>query len=141
MEVAMEEARKGLAEGGIPIGSCLVIDGKVVGKGHNQRVQKESPTLHGEIHCLEEAGRLKAKDYERATLYTTLSPCPMCSGAIRLFKIPRVVLAENVNFLGDEELLSKEGVELINLNSKEAIEMMKTFIETHKELWFEDIAI
>ncbi|MBN1684861.1 MAG: nucleoside deaminase [Gammaproteobacteria bacterium] len=141
MQIALNEAKKGLSEGGIPIGSCLVIDGQVVAKGHNQRVQKNNPILHGEMDCLRKAGRLKAQDYQKATLYTTLSPCPMCSGAIRLFKIPRVVMAENKNFVGDEELLIKEGIVLVNLDLDEAINMMKKFIDQNPELWNEDIAV
>jgi len=141
MEIALKEAEKSLAEGGIPIGACLVIDGKIVGKGHNQRIQKKSPILHGEMDCLENAGRLKAEDYQKATLYTTLSPCDMCTGAILLYKIPRVVMAENVTFKGAEELLTSRGVELINLNLPKAIHMMQKFILENSELWDEDIGV
>jgi creatinine deaminase len=141
MEIALNEAKKSLAEGGIPIGACLVIDGNVVGKGHNQRIQKKSPILHGEMDCLENAGRLKTEDYQKATLYTTLSPCDMCTGAILLYKIPRVVMAENVTFKGAEELLTSRGVELINLNLPKAIHMMQKFIRENPELWNEDIGV
>lgn len=139
MQVALEEAKKGLAAGGIPIGSCLVVDGKVVGAGHNQRVQKGSPILHGEMDCLENAGRLKATDYQKATIYTTLSPCDMCTGAILLYKIPRVVMAENFTFQGAEERLLKERVELINLDLQEAKNLMTQFIQDRPDLWNEDI--
>ena len=141
MQVALDEAKQGLAEGGIPIGACLVIDGKVIAQGHNQRIQQNNPILHGEMHCFQQAGRLTAADYQRSVLYTTLSPCPMCSGAIRLFKIPRVVIAENVNFKGDEALLEREGVVLVNLHLQEAIDMMSRFIKENPELWDEDIAV
>ncbi len=141
MQIAMQEAEKGLAEGGIPIGSALVIDGKVVGRGHNRRVQQGNPVLHGEMDCLQNAGRLPASDYARATIYTTLSPCAMCSGAILLYKIPRVVLAENVNFTGEEAHLASRGVELVNLNLPEAITMMKSFIDERPEVWDEDISV
>lgn len=139
MDIALEEARKGEKEGGIPIGACLVIGEVVVAKGHNQRVQLNNPILHGEMDCLQKAGRLTAKDYRKATLYTTLSPCDMCTGAILLFRIPRVVLAENINFLGGEALLRQRGVEVVNLNLPEAVQMMKRFIEQHPKLWNEDI--
>jgi len=141
MQIALEEAKQSLKEGGIPIGACLVLDGKVVAQGHNQRVQQNNPILHGEMHCFQQAGRLKATDYQRAVLYTTLSPCPMCSGAIRLFKIPRVVIAENVTFMGDEKILEESGVELVNLHLPEAIDMMTQFIQKNPELWDEDIAV
>lgn len=141
MRVALDEAKKGLEEGGIPIGACLVIDGKVVGKGHNRRVQKGSPTLHGEMDCLENAGRLPAAQYQKATMYTTLSPCDMCSGAMLLYKIPRVVMAENKTFVGAEDLLRSRGVEVVNLNMQEAIDMMDEFIEDKPEVWNEDIGV
>lgn len=141
MEEALAEARAGLAEGGVPIGSVLVIDGKVVGRGHNRRVQKGSPILHGEMDALENAGRLPASAYARATLYTTLSPCDMCTGAALLFKIPRVVLAENRTFQGAEGLLRSRGVEVVNLDLPEAVEMMRTFIERCPQIWNEDIAV
>lgn len=139
MQAALDEAQKSLSEGGIPIGSVLVIDGKIVGRGHNQRVQSGNPILHGEMSCLQNAGRLLAKDYKRATLYTTLSPCPMCSGTILLYKIPRVVMAENQTFMGSENLLKQEGVELVNLNLAEAISLMEDFIKKNPKLWDEDI--
>lgn len=141
MKIALEEARLGLKEGGIPIGACLVIDGKVVGRGHNRRVQKQSPILHGEMDCFEHAGRLKAADYKKATLYTTLSPCDMCTGAILLFGIPRVVMAENRNFVGGEAQLMDRGVELVNLDLPEAEKMLRTFIAENTKLWDEDISV
>lgn len=139
MQVALDEARTGLAEGGIPIGSALVIDGKVVGRGHNRRVQKGSAILHGEMDCLENTGRLKASEYKRATIYTTLSPCPMCSGTILLYGIPRVVLAENFTFVGAENWLKQNGVELVNLDLVEAKNLMRDFIKNHPDVWNEDI--
>ena len=139
MRAAIEEARKGLEEGGIPIGAVLVIDGKIVGRGHNRRVQKGSAILHAEMDALENAGRLSPAEYRRATMYTTLSPCDMCSGAILLYKIPRVVIGENVTFKGPEEYLKSRGVTLEVLNDSECIQMMKDFIATHPELWNEDI--
>jgi creatinine deaminase len=139
MDAAIEEAQKGLAEGGIPIGSVLVIDNKIVGRGHNRRVQKGSAILHGEMDALENAGRLTASDYKKATIYTTLSPCPMCSGAIMLYKIPTVVIGENTTFLGAETLLEENGVELIRLNDETCIKMMKDFIQAKPKLWNEDI--
>lgn len=139
MEVALEQARVGLAEGGVPIGAALVIDGEVVGQGRNRRLQRGDPILHGEMDCLRDVGRLPAADYRRATMYTTLSPCDMCSGAILLYGIPRVVLAENETFMGAEELLRSRGVELVNLQQTEAVELMRTFRERHPEVWAEDI--
>jgi creatinine deaminase len=141
MEEALAEARAGLAEGGVPIGAVLVIDGKVVGRGHNRRVQEGSAILHGEMDALRNAGRLSAADYARATMYTTLSPCDMCTGAALLFKIPRIVLAENRTFTGAEELLRARGVEVVNLDLPEAVELMRTFIQRHPEIWNEDIAV
>ena len=141
MQVALDEARKGLAEGGIPIGSVLVLDGKIVGRGHNQRVQKGSPTLHAEMDCLENAGRLKARDYQRAVLYSTLSPCDMCSGTVLLYKIPRVIIGENKTFQGPEAYVRSRGVELVILNLEECISLMETFITAHPELWNEDIGV
>ncbi len=141
MKMALEEARIGLAEGGIPIGSVLVIDSQVRGRGHNRRVQSGSPILHGETDCLQNAGRLSASEYHRATLYTTLSPCDMCTGAILLYKIPRVVMAENISFTGAEETLIRRGVELVNLESEEAARMMQEFIRNHPRLWDEDIGL
>jgi len=138
---AVEEARKGLAEGGIPIGSVLVIDGKIVGRGHNQRIQQGSATLHAEIDCLENAGRLSAADYSRATLYSTLSPCDMCSGASLLYKIPRIVVGENVNFQGPEAYVRSRGVDLTILNDPECIQLMQDFIRDRPQLWNEDIGV
>jgi len=139
LQAALEEAKKGLEEGGIPIGSVLVIDGEIVGRGHNRRVQRGSAILHAEMDCLENAGRLKASDYARATLYSTLSPCDMCSGTALLYKIPRVVIGENENFKGPEEYVASRGVELDLRNDPECIEMMRRFIEERPELWNEDI--
>lgn len=136
---AVEEARKGLAEGGIPIGSVLVIDGKIVGRGHNRRIQRGSATLHAEMDCLENAGRLSAADYGRATLYSTLSPCDMCSGASLLYKIPRIVVGENINFQGPEDYVRSRGVELTILNDPECIQLMEDFIRDRPQLWNEDI--
>lgn len=139
LRAAIDEARLGLSEGGIPIGSVLVIDGEIAGRGHNQRVQRGSPTLHAEIDALENAGRLTAAEYARATLYTTLSPCDMCSGAILLYGIPRVVVGENSTFLGAEDLLRSRGVQIEVAGSTECIAMMEQFIEENPELWNEDI--
>ncbi len=139
MSEALAEARAGHVEGGVPIGSVLAIDGAVVGRGHNRRVQQGNPIGHGEMDCLRDAGRLPARDYQHATLYTTLSPCDMCSGAILLFGIPRVVMAENQTFVGAEELLRSRGVELVNLDLAEAKELMAAFIRVHPEIWNEDI--
>jgi cytosine deaminase len=139
MREAIEEARKGLREGGIPIGSVLVVDGKIVGRGHNRRVQKGSAILHAEMDALENAGRLPAREYKRAVLYTTLSPCIMCSGAVLLYKIPKVVIGENSTFMGAEEHLKHHGVQLDVLDDPECIQMMNEFIEQHAELWYEDI--
>ncbi|MFZ5478386.1 MAG: nucleoside deaminase [Myxococcota bacterium] len=141
MAEALAEARQGLAEGGVPIGSVIVIDGKIVGRGHNRRVQEGSAILHGEMDALRNAGRLPASAYARATLYSTLSPCPMCTGAALLFKIPRVVFAENHTFVGAEDWLRHNGVELVNLDLPEARELMRTFIREHPEIWDEDIAV
>jgi creatinine deaminase len=139
MQAAIEEARKGWAEGGIPIGAVLVIDGKIVGRGHNRRVQKDSAILHAEMDCLENAGRLKAGDYRKSTLYSTLSPCDMCSGAILLYKIPRLVIGEHETFRGPEEYLRSRGVELVIRNDEECLQMMREFIATSPTLWYEDI--
>lgn len=139
LRAAFQEAQKGLAAGGIPIGSALVIEGRIVGRGHNQRVQKGSAVLHAEMDCLENAGRLQASDYRRATLYSTLSPCDMCSGAVLLYKIPIVVVGENQTFRGPEEYLRSRGVQVQVVNSAECIELMKRFIQEHPELWNEDI--
>ncbi|MCE3251024.1 MAG: cytosine deaminase [Cellvibrio sp.] len=139
MQAAIEEAQKGLGEGGIPIGSILVIDGKIVGRGHNQRVQKGSCVLHAEMDCLENAGRLKASDYRRATLYSTLSPCDMCSGTILLYGIKKVVIGENRTFKGPEEYVRSRGVELDLRDDAQCRELMQTFIARQPELWNEDI--
>ena len=141
LKAAIEEAQKGLAEGGIPIGSVLVIDGQIMGRGHNQRIQQGSPTLHAEMDCLENAGRLSASDYSRATLYSTLSPCDMCSGASLLYKIPRIVVGENVNFQGPEEYVRSRGVDLQIINDPECIRMMQDFIRDRPRLWNEDIGV
>lgn len=141
MQVALDQAQKSLSEGGIPIGSALVINDRVIASGHNQRVQKRDPILHAEMHCLQQAGRLSPSDYQKATLYTTLSPCPMCSGTVLLYKIPRVVLADNENFLGEEELLRSRGVEVINLDISQAKNLMANFIKNNPQLWNEDIGV
>lgn len=139
LEAATEEARKGQESGGIPIGSVLVIDGKIVGRGHNQRVQSGSSTLHAEMDCLENAGRLKAADYQQAVLYSTLSPCDMCSGAVLLYKIPRVVIGENRTFRGPEAYLRSRGVELDIVDNEECYRLMQEFIRDNDALWNEDI--
>jgi cytosine/creatinine deaminase len=139
MEAAMAEARAGLGEGGIPIGSVLVIDGKIVGRGHNRRVQQGSAILHAEMDCLENAGRLSAAQYQRATLYSTLSPCDMCSGTALLYKIPRIVIGENRTFRGPEEYVRSRGVELTILDDAECVRLMQEFIRSRPELWNEDI--
>jgi cytosine/creatinine deaminase len=139
LEAAIEEARKGLEAGGIPIGSVLVLDGRIVGRGHNQRVQKGSAVLHAEMDCLENAGRLTAADYGRSTLYSTLSPCDMCSGAILLYRIPRVVIGENRTFRGPEDHLRARGVELEIVDNPECVQLMTDFIRDNPELWNEDI--
>ena len=141
MQAAIEEAQKGLAEGGIPIGSVLVIDGQIVGRGHNRRVQKGSAILHAEMDALENAGRLTAKEYQRAVLYSTLSPCDMCSGTALLYKIPKVVIGENVTFQGPEDYVRSRGVELVILNDETCIQMMRAFIAARPELWNEDIGV
>ncbi len=138
-EAAIAEARAGLAEGGIPIGSVLVIDGQIVGRGHNRRVQRGSSILHAEMDCLENAGRLKPRDYRRSTLYSTLSPCDMCSGTALLYNIPRVVIGENRTFQGPEEYVRSRGVKLTIVDNAECVELMRTFIVAHPELWNEDI--
>lgn len=139
LDAAIEEARKGLEAGGIPIGSVLVLDGRIVGRGHNQRVQKRSAVLHAEMDCLENAGRLAAADYARSTLYSTLSPCDMCSGAILLYKIPRVVVGENRTFRGPEDHLRERGVELDIVDNAECVKLMADFVRINPELWNEDI--
>ena len=139
LAAAIDEARKGLAEGGIPIGSVLVIDDRIFGRGHNRRVQKGSVVLHAEMDCLENAGRLRAEDYRRATLYSTLSPCDMCSGATLLYGIRRVVIGEHRTFCGPEDHLRSRGVELTILDDAECVALMTDFIREHPELWNEDI--
>ena len=139
MRAAIDEARQGLAEGGVPIGSVLVADDEVLGRGHNQRIQRGSPILHGEMDALENAGRLPASLYRRATIYTTLSPCEMCSGAILLYEIPSVVIGENRTFMGAEERLRSAGVELTVLDSAECKDLMDRFIADHPDIWNEDI--
>jgi cytosine deaminase len=139
MAAAIEQARAGLAAGGIPIGSVLVIDGAIVGRGHNRRVQRGSSVLHAEMDCLENAGRLKASEYKRAIIYSTLSPCDMCSGAILLYKIPQVVVGENRTFRGPEEYLRSRGVEVQVVDSDECFALMQDFIRNYPALWNEDI--
>ena len=139
LAAAIDEARKGLAAGGIPIGSVLVIDGQVVGRGHNQRVQKGSSVLHAEMDCLENAGRLTAAEYRNAVLYSTLSPCDMCSGAILLYGIPKVVVGESRTFQGPEEYLRSKGVQLEILDDEECQRLMREFIAANPSLWNEDI--
>lgn len=141
MKAAIEEARKGLQEGGIPIGSVLVIANSIVGRGHNRRVQKDSAILHAEMDCFENAGRLKASDYTEATLYSTLSPCDMCGGAALLYKIPRIVIGENMTFRGPEEYIRSRGVKLTILQDEECIRLMKEFIASCPDLWNEDIGV
>ena len=141
LQAAIEEARQGLAEAGIPIGSVLVIDGRIVGRGHNRRVQKGSAILHAEMDCLEAAGRLTAADYRRATLYSTLSPCDMCSGATLLYGIPRIVIGENRTFRGPEDYVRSRGVELTIIDDVECVRLMREFIAARPELWNEDIGV
>jgi len=139
LQAAVDEALTGLKEGGIPIGSVLVHDGKIIGRGHNRRIQKNSTVLHAEMDALENAGRLAPSVYRECTLYTTLSPCPMCSGAALLYRIPRIVIGENRNFMGAESLLESNGVELDVINDNSCIDMMSDFIRKNPELWNEDI--
>ena len=139
LDVAIEQARIGRDEGGVPIGAALVVDGRVLGAGHNRRVQLDSAIRHGETDALEVAGRLPAAVYRRATMYTTLSPCDMCTGAILLYGIPRVVLGENRTFVGGEDLLRSRGVEVVNLDSAECLALMDEFIAARPEIWNEDI--
>lgn len=139
MQIAIDEARQGLAEGGIPIGSALVVGGRVVGQGHNRRVQRASAILHAEMDCIENAGRLSPADYRRAVLYSTLSPCDMCSGTALLYGIPKIVIGENRTFQGPEEYVRSRGVELEIVDSAECRELMQQFIAAHPELWNEDI--
>lgn len=139
--IALDEARIGLAEGGIPIGAVVVVDGVPIGRGRNRRVQHGSAIRHGETDALENAGRQPAEVYRRATMYTTLSPCHMCTGAILLYGIPRVVIGENRTFRGAEDLLRSRGVDVLNLDSHECVEMMERFIAERPELWWEDIGV
>ena len=139
MQAAIDEAKAGLAEGGIPIGSVLVHDGKIIGRGHNRRVQTGSPTLHGEMDALENAGRQPASVYRQSVIYTTLSPCSMCTGAILLYGIPKVVIGENQSFMGEERLLKSKGIEIQMIDSAECKKMMNDFITAKPELWNEDI--
>ena len=141
LAAAIAEARAGLSEGGIPIGSVLVIDGEIVGRGHNRRVQKGSAILHAEMDCLENAGRLGATDYQRATLYSTLSPCDMCSGAALLYRIPRIVIGENRTFRGPEEYLRSRGAVLEILDDPQCVGLMRDFIAARPDLWAEDIGV
>lgn len=141
MDEAIREAKLGLAEGGIPIGSVLVCDGQIIGRGHNRRVQSKSAILHGEMDCLENAGRLPAATYARSIIYTTLSPCPMCSGAIVLYKIPRVVVGENETFQGAEDYVRSHGIQVEVVQDAGCIELMRSFIRQHPDLWNEDIGV
>ena len=141
MQAAFEEARQGLAEGGIPIGAVIVHQGNIIGRGHNRRVQQGSAILHGEMDALERAGRQPASVYRESVLYTTLSPCPMCSGAILLYGIPKVVIGENRTFMGEEELLRSRGVQVDVLQDKKCIALMEQFIAEKPELWNEDIGV
>ena len=141
LAAAVREAEAGRDEGGIPIGSVLVIDGRIVGRGHNRRVQKGSAVLHAEMDCLENAGRLTARDYAHATIYSTLSPCDMCSGAILLYRIPRVIAGENRTFQGPEAYVRSRGVSVTVLDDADCIRLMEEFIRAHPELWNEDIGV
>ena len=141
MKAALEEARQGLSEGGIPIGAVLVHRGRIIGRGHNRRLQKGSAILHGEMDALENAGRQAAAVYRECELYTTLSPCPMCSGAILLYGIPRVIVGENRTFMGEEELLRCRGIRVEVLQDPECVDLMTRFIEGSPQLWNEDIGV
>jgi cytosine/creatinine deaminase len=141
LQAALDQARAGLASGGIPIGSVLVCDGRIIGRGHNQRVQKGSVIQHGEMNCLENAGRQPASVYRRCTIYTTLSPCPMCSGAILLYAIPRVVIGENATFLGAEDHLRAHGVKVEVAQNPECMQLMRDFVTQNPQLWNEDIGV
>lgn len=141
LQAALDEARQGLAEGGIPIGSVLVIDGQIAGRGHNRRVQRGSAILHAEMDCLENAGRLTARDYRRSVLYSTLSPCDMCSGTALLYQIPKIVVGENQTFQGPEQYVRSRNVELEIVNNAECIRLMQEFIAARPELWNEDIGV
>lgn len=141
LQAAIDEARLGLSEGGIPIGSVLVHNGQIIGRGHNRRVQQGSAILHGEMDALENAGRLPASVYKESVLYTTLSPCPMCTGAILLYAIPKVVVGENQTFMGDEDLLRARGVTVDVIQDPTCIELMQSFIAAKPALWNEDIGV
>lgn len=141
LKAAFDEAQRGLQEGGIPIGSVIVHKGEIIGRGHNRRVQQGSTVLHGEMDALENAGRQAASVYRECILYTTLSPCPMCSGAVLLYGIPRVIVGENTTFMGEEDLLRSRGVEVEVLQDKACIQMMQAFITGKSELWNEDIGV
>jgi len=141
MQAAIDEAKQGLAEGGIPIGSVIVHNGKIIGRGHNMRVQLDDPLLHGEMSAFKNAGRQSAGVYRECVLYTTLSPCPMCSGTSLLYKIPKIIIAENTTFMGAEDWLRSKGVELEVLDDEECVAMMRAFIAARPELWHEDIAV
>jgi creatinine deaminase len=141
LQAAIDEARKGLTEGGIPIGSVLVIDGQIVGRGHNRRVQRGSAILHAEMDAIENAGRLTSSDYRRATLYSTLSPCDMCSGTALLYRIPQIVIGENRTFRGPEEYVQSRGVRVEVVDSQECVQLMADFIRSKPNLWNEDIGV
>jgi creatinine deaminase len=141
LDAAIDEARDGLAEGGIPIGAVLVVDDVILGRGHNRRVQRGSPILHAEMDCLDNAGRLRARDYHRATLYSTLSPCDMCSGAALLYGIPRIVVGENRTFQGPEEYLRSRGVDVVIVDDARCVRLMREFIAANPELWDEDVGV
>ena len=141
LQAAIAEAKAGLKEGGIPIGSVIVHNGKIIGRGHNRRIQQGSVVLHGEMDALENAGRQPASVYRQCILYTTLSPCPMCTGAILLYGIPKVIIGENRTFLGAEKLLIEKGVDIVVINDAECIEMMANFIKSNPALWNEDIGV
>ena len=141
MQAAIEEAKLGLAEGGVPIGSVIVHQGRIIGRGHNRRVQRGSVILHAEMDALENAGRLPAAVYTRSILYTTLSPCAMCSGAILLYRIPRIVVGENISFMGEEDLLRARGVAVDVLQDTRCIELMRRFMREHPAIWNEDIGV
>jgi cytosine deaminase len=141
LKATIAEAQKGLSEGGIPIGSVLVYDGEIIGRGHNRRVQQGSAILHGDMAALEHAGRLTGAQYRKCTIYTTLSPCPMCTGAILLYGIPKVVIGENTTFMGEEGLLKSRGVEVVVVDDPTCKSMMETFIANHPALWNEDIGV
>lgn len=141
LQAAIAEARQGLSEGGIPIGSILVCEGEIIGRGHNQRIQHGSVIHHAEMNCLENAGRRSAALYQRCVIYSTLSPCPMCSGAIILYKIPHVIIGENVTFQGPEEMLRASGARVEVVQNAECIQLMRDFIQLHPELWNEDIGV